>query len=140
LIGFFLAQGLPADRFKVLLDFYPNWLEEPLLMTRLRSSKTAHIWTERIAKGERSKAPVARFCQLIGCSPTSYYQWKRKLAAKPQTSVSLRVLASGPTKDSIEIKLPEAGARREAIGVREQPNSRKTLVRSTAGMQSSRCM
>jgi hypothetical protein len=55
-----------------------------------------------------------------------------------------------PTEDSIEIKLPEAGERLEAMGLREQPeagvrleavgdreqpNSRKTLVRSSAGIQ-----
>ena len=42
---------------------------------------------------------------------------------------------SEPTKDSIEIKLPEAGERLEAIGVREEPNRRKTLMRSSAGIQ-----
>jgi transposase-like protein len=72
-----------------------------------------------MAMCERSNASVSQFCQSIGCSPTSYYQWKRKLAAKPQTSVFLRVLASEPTKDSIEIKLPEAGERREGTaGIR----------------------
>jgi hypothetical protein len=43
-------------------------------MSRFASPKTARIWVERIAKGERSKAPVAQFCQSIGCSPTSFYQ------------------------------------------------------------------
>ena len=33
-----------------------------------------------------------------------------------------------------------AGQRREAGGEREQPNSRKTLVRSSEGIQESRCM
>jgi len=93
-------------------------------MSRLPSSKTAQIWVERMAQCEPSNAPVAQFCQSIGCSPiTSCYQWKRKLAAMPQASVFLRVLASGPTKDSIESKLPEAGARLEAIGEREQPRA-----------------
>jgi transposase-like protein len=88
-------------------------------MSRLPSWKTARIWVERMAMCERSNASVSQFCQSIGCSPTSYYQWKRKLAAKPQTSVFLRVLASEPTKDSIEIKLPEAGERREGTaGIR----------------------
>ena len=82
-------------------------------MSRFASPKTAQIWAERIAQCERSNAPVAQFCQSIGCSPTSYYQWKRKLAAKPQTSAFFRVSTSEPTKDSIEIKLPEAGERRE---------------------------
>lgn len=75
-------------------------------MSRLPSWKTARIWIERMAKGERFNAPVAQFCQSIGCSPTSYYQWKRKLAAKPQATAFLRVQTSDSTKDSIEIKLP----------------------------------
>ena len=78
-------------------------------MSCLPSTKTVQIWAERITKCERFNAPVSQFCQSIGCSPTSFTQWKRKLVAKPQTSVFLRVLASEPTKDSIEIKLPEAG-------------------------------
>ncbi len=45
---------------------------------------------------------------------------KRKRAAKPQAIAFLRVQTSDSTKDSIEIKLPEAGERLEAIGVREQ--------------------
>ena len=44
-------------------------LKEILLMSRLPSSKTAKIWAERIAQCERSNAPVAQFCQSIGCSP-----------------------------------------------------------------------
>ena len=75
-------------------------------MSRLPSSKTAKIWAERIAQCERSNAPVAQFCLSIGCSPTSFYQWKRKLAAKPQATAFLRVQTSDSTKDSIEIKLP----------------------------------
>ena len=90
-------------------------------MSRLPSSKTAQIWAERIAQCERSNAPVAQFCQSINCSPTSFYQWKRKLAAKPQATAFLRVQTSDSTKDSIEIKLPEAGERLEAIGLREEP-------------------
>jgi hypothetical protein len=75
-------------------------------MSRLPSSKTAKIWAERIAQCERSNAPVAQFCQSINCSPTSFYQWKRKLATAPQSSAFLRVQTSVPTKDTIEIKLP----------------------------------
>ena len=66
-------------------------------MSRLPSSKTAKIWAERIAQCERSNAPVAQFCQSIGCSPTSFYQWKRKLAAKPQATAFLRVQTSDST-------------------------------------------
>jgi hypothetical protein len=55
-------------------------------MSRLPSSKTAKIWAERIAQCERSNTPVAQFCQSINCSPTSFYQWKRKLAAKASSN------------------------------------------------------
>ena len=51
-------------------------------MSRFASPKTAQIWAERIAKGERSKAPVAQSCQSTS-SLTSFVQWKRTLAAKP---------------------------------------------------------
>jgi hypothetical protein len=134
-------------------------------MSRLASSKTAQIWAERFAQFERSNAPVAPFCQSIGCAPTfsprgvvqrvrrtsspsaKAYRWinrrdglevrrtrrsKRKLAAAPQATAVLRLQTSDSNKDSIEIKLPEAGQRLEAIGETEQPNSRKTLVRSSA--------
>jgi hypothetical protein len=75
-------------------------------MSRFASPKTAQIWAERIAQCERSNVPIAQFCLLIGCSMTSFYQRKRKLAANSQTSAFLRVQTSEPTKDSIEIKLP----------------------------------
>jgi hypothetical protein len=46
-----------------------------------------------------------------------------KSLLSPKPGVFLRVLAPGPTKDSIEIELPEAGERLEARGVREQPGA-----------------
>jgi hypothetical protein len=75
-------------------------------MSRLPSSKTAKFWAERIAQCERSNAPVAPFCRSINCSPTSFYQWKRKLAAKPQRRTILRVQPAESTKHTTEIKIP----------------------------------
>jgi hypothetical protein len=106
LISFFSTRGLYTGRFKVRREFYPNSLKEILLMSRLPSSKTARIWAERIAQSEQSNVPIAPFCQLIKCSPTSFTQWKSKLAAKSQTIAFFRVQTSEPTTDSIEIKLP----------------------------------
>jgi hypothetical protein len=54
---------------------------------------------------------------------TSCYQWKRKPVPESQAIAFLSICASESTKDSIEIKLPEAGERLEAIGVREQPGA-----------------
>jgi len=68
-------------------------LKEILLISRFACPKTAQIWAERIAKGERSNAPVSQLCQSIGCAPTSSTQWKRTLAAKSQTSAFRRAQA-----------------------------------------------
>jgi hypothetical protein len=116
------VDGLLAGGFKVCPDFYPNSLEEPLPMSRFASSKTLRIWAERVATCERANAPVARFGQSIGCSPTSFTQWKRTLAAKPQATAFLRVQTSDSTKDSIEIKLSEAGVRREGTAAYHSPH------------------
>jgi hypothetical protein len=75
-------------------------------MSRVFSSKAAQLWAERIAQCERSNLSAPKFCQSIGCSLTSFYQWKRKLAAPPAQSTFLRVQTSEPKKDPIEIKLP----------------------------------
>ena len=75
-------------------------------MSRVFSSKAAQLWAERIAQCERSNLSAPKFCQSIGCSLTSFYQWKRKLAVPPSQSSFLRVQTSEPSKHSIEIKLP----------------------------------
>ena len=75
-------------------------------MPNVTSSKAAQLWAERIAQCQQSNLSAPKFCQSIGCSLTSFYQWKRKLAASPKQSNFLRVQTSEPTKDSIEIKLP----------------------------------
>jgi hypothetical protein len=49
---------------------------------------------------------IAQFCQSINCWPTFFYEWKPKLAGKPQTIAILRVQTAVPTKDAVEIKLP----------------------------------
>jgi hypothetical protein len=104
-------------------------------MSRFASLKTAQIWVERLAKGERFNAPVAPFCQSIGCSPMTYTSGNVNSLLSPKPSSFCVCKPLKPTEDSIEIKLSEAGERPEARGVREQPNSQKTLVRSSAGIQ-----
>ena len=51
---------------------------------------------------------------------------KRKFAAKPQATAFLRMQTSDSTKDSIEIKLPEAGQRRE--GTAKQPENFGAII------------
>ena len=71
------TQGQSPSFFNSKSQGYPTYVSLTIL-------ENPRIWIERMAKGERFNAPVAQFCQSIGCSPmTSYTQWKRKLAAKP---------------------------------------------------------
>jgi len=53
------AGTVPGYFLRCALVSIPT-LKEILLMSRLASSKTAKIWAERIAKCERSNAPVAQ--------------------------------------------------------------------------------
>ena len=48
-------------------------------MSNVSSSKTVQMWAERIAQCQQSNLSAPKFCQSIGCSLTSFYQWKRKL-------------------------------------------------------------
>ena len=92
-------------------------------MSRFASPKTAKIWAERIAQCERSNAPVAQFCQSIGCSPMTYTSGNVNSLLSPKPSSFCVCKPLEPTEDSIEIRLSEAGERLEAIGVREQPGT-----------------
>jgi hypothetical protein len=49
---------------------------------------------------------ISQFCKSINCWPTFIYEWKPKLAAKPQSSAILGVNTAESTKDVMEIKLP----------------------------------
>jgi hypothetical protein len=92
-------------------------------MSRFASLKTAQIWVERLAKGERFNAPVAPFCQSIGCSPMTYTSGNVNSLLSPKPSSFCVCKPLKPTEDSIEIRLSEAGERPEARGVREQPGA-----------------
>ena len=104
---------------------YPAEVVQPVRRTSSPSAK-AYRWINR-----RNGLEVRRTRRS-----------KRKFAAKPHATAFLRVQTSDSNKDSIVIKIPEAGQRREAggnsreqaRGEREQPNSGKTLVRSSAGI------
>jgi len=91
---------------------------------------------QSVQRVRRTSSPSAKAYRWInrrdGLEVRRTRRSKRKLAAAPQATAVLRLQTSDSNKDSIEIKLPEAGQRLEAIGETEQPNSRKTLVRSSA--------
>jgi hypothetical protein len=49
---------------------------------------------------------IAPSYQFINWWPTFFHQWKRQLAAKPQSNAILGGNTAEPTKDALGIKLP----------------------------------
>lgn len=47
-------------------------------MARSSDSRKVREWEHRMARFERGKLPVARFCQNEGVSVASFYQWRQK--------------------------------------------------------------
>jgi len=47
---------------------------------RARQQQAATIWRRRLERIEESGLSVVRFCDEEGCSPASFYQWRKRLA------------------------------------------------------------
>jgi hypothetical protein len=76
------------------------------MATSIDASKL-QLWRQRIAQCEQSPLTVVQFCQSIGCSVPTYYQWKRKVEqSKSKTNTFLEVRTPTPLASFIEIKLP----------------------------------
>ena len=107
---------LPVDQ--LLAYVFTAW-------SRTARSLGATDWKSVLQRVRRTSSPSAKSYRWInwrdGLEVRRTRRSKRKLPAKPQATAFLRVQTSDSTKDSIEIKLPEAGQRLEAIGLREQP-------------------
>ena len=50
-------------------------------MSQLPNPNLAQQWRERIERFGQSKLTIAAFCRLEGCSPASFYHWRRRLRA-----------------------------------------------------------
>jgi hypothetical protein len=67
----------------------------------------AQLWANRLREFDASSLSVAQFCQSIGCSIPTFYQWRRKLAgqipAAPAPSAFLQVQTKSDA--AIQVKL-----------------------------------
>ena len=52
-------------------------------MARGSNSKKVQEWTERLARFQKSPLSVKPFCEEEDVSTAAFYQWRRKLAARP---------------------------------------------------------
>lgn len=60
----------------------------------------AQLWTKRFRDFEASSLSVDQFCQSVGCSSPSFYQWRRKLSGVRQAKSPRSAAASQPTASS----------------------------------------
>lgn len=68
------------------------------------SDSRSQLWERRLRQFDASSMTVAEFCQSLGCSLPTFYNWRRKLQ-QPRPSAFLQVQA--PVQESrIELHLP----------------------------------
>jgi len=75
-------------------------------ITPLHQSNKSELWKKRLADFERSNLSVTRFCQSIGCSVPSFYEWKKKLEQRPAQPAFLQVQTSDQRSTTVEVRLP----------------------------------
>ena len=79
---------------------------------RLDEAKRA-LWRRRLREFEAGKRTVAEFCQSVGVSPATFYEWRRKLSpsggSQPKT-MNFVPVDIRPSARVIEVLLP-GGAR-----------------------------
>jgi len=64
------------------------------------------LWKKRLAEFERSGMSVAQYCQSMGCSAVSFYQWRRKLRQPAGQSAFLQVQTGEQLSTTMELRLP----------------------------------
>ena len=73
-------------------------------MPRLSDPTRVQFWTERLERFRHSGLPASQFCSQESINPSSFYQWKKKLAAPKDQSLAPRPVA--PKFVSVQVKQP----------------------------------
>lgn len=75
-------------------------------MPRSIDSKS-QIWAKRLRDFENSHLSIAQFCNSVGCSVPTFYQWRRKLAGQSPATTTQSAFLQVQTKPdtAIQIKL-----------------------------------
>jgi transposase-like protein len=82
-----------------------------MIMGRRPNQALSSVWKQRIARQRRSALSVAEFCRQEGCSPQSFYAWRRRLAESDHAPlrsslfVPLELPVALPTR-GVRIELP----------------------------------
>lgn len=58
-------------------------------MPRANTAIQLQLWKERLEQFNHSGQSVQKYCESTGCTPASFYYWKRKVATASQPGVNL---------------------------------------------------
>jgi hypothetical protein len=58
-------------------------------MPRANTAVQLQLWSERFKQFSQSSQSVQKYCEAAGCTPASFYYWKRKVGTASQPGVSL---------------------------------------------------
>ena len=58
-------------------------------MPRSNTAIQLQLWKERLEQFNHSGQSVQKYCESTGCTPASFYYWKRKVATASQPGVNL---------------------------------------------------
>jgi transposase len=92
-------------------------------------SAAAHRWTERLARFATAGQTIAAFCAAEGVSEPSFYAWKRKLAARPATSLPLVPIHITPSLTVADLELVMPSGSRLRLPADYPPERLAALLR-----------
>lgn len=72
-------------------------------------------WTDRFERFQRSKASLTQFCRDEGVSISSFYQWRRRVVAKPTAKVAAQISANKTVLDQPLVGKADASTVRISI-------------------------
>jgi hypothetical protein len=58
-------------------------------MPRANTAIQLQLWSERFKQFSQGSQSVQKYCEAAGCTPASFYYWKRKVGTASQPGVSL---------------------------------------------------
>jgi transposase-like protein len=89
---------------RVLKIFSPLAVESA--MGRERDVAKWETWRQRLEEFDRGTAPVAEFCQRLGVSQATFYQWRRRLRPTVTAEPESQTAATGRRAKSRQTTRP----------------------------------
>src|SRR5262245_37361661 len=93
-------------------------MSDPVGRPRRSREATRQLWADRLTRFSAAEQSVAAFCAGEGVSPSSFFYWKRQLAAPaaPDAGPLFLPVRVAPPAPPVEVVLPSGALLRLAPG------------------------